>query len=80
MPVCNSCGARTRKKDMCHPCAVTYSNRRMTAQGKGKLAPQQRKAHIRKRQANIDWDRAIKGKPAKDVPIAKVKWLERPMP
>ena len=80
MPICNSCGIRTRKKELCHSCAVTYSNRRMTAQGKGKLAPAQRRAHINQRQANIDLDRALKGLPKDKVPIARVKWLERPMP
>lgn len=80
MPICGSCGARTRKKDMCHPCAVTYSNRRMTAQGKGKLAPKARKHWINIRQANIDLDRQLRGLPKDKVPIAKVRWLERPMP
>ena len=80
MPICNSCGIRTRKKEMCHSCAVTYSNARMTAQGKGKYAPKARKRWINIRQANIDWDRALKGLPKDKVPIARVKWLERPMP
>lgn len=80
MPTCNDCGSKTVKTALCHECAVTYSNRRMRAKGKGKLAPANVKAHIRQRQAHIDWDRAIKGKPAKDVPIATVRWLSRPMP
>jgi len=80
MPTCNDCGSKTVKTALCHECAVTYSNRRMRAKGKGAFAPERKKAHDLQRGLKVSIERALKGKPAKDVPIAKVAWLERPMP
>ena len=62
----------------CQPCGVVLSNRRTFAKQKGIYDPQQRKRHIQRRiQAAA---RAAAGIRPVEIPIAKVAWLDRPMP
>ena len=80
MPTCKDCGGPTATKQLCQPCAVRYSNKRMKALGKGKLTPERQKAWYRERQNNIDLSRELKGAAPGKVPIAEVAWLKRKMP
>ena len=75
--MCERCQTPSPKK-LCHSCAVTLANRKKKSGVKsvvGHLDNDYNQYMIQVR----EWSKAIKGT-KKKVPIAEVKWLERPMP
>ena len=72
---CQRCHTPTPQK-LCHSCAVQLSNPKRPGKFPGLMSEEIQRCIVERR----EWSKAISGLAKDKVPIAKINWLERPMP